>query len=75
VPPDFSVHQRSNGYFVQRSPATAEDSEEQCATVRDRAEPSVRDAPDTEQCLSGATPDCPVPLEDKASNGQKLPEP
>jgi hypothetical protein len=32
----------------------------------------VRGAPDSEQCLSGAAPDCPTPLEDKASNGQKL---
>jgi hypothetical protein len=40
--------------------------------VRDRAESLVRGAPDTTQCLSGAAPDCPVPLEDKASNGQKL---
>jgi hypothetical protein len=40
--------------------------------VRDRVEPPVRGAPDTEQCLSGAAPNCPVPLEDKASNGQKL---
>jgi hypothetical protein len=35
----------------------------------------VRGAPDSEQCLSGAAPDCPVPLEDKASNGQRLPNP
>jgi hypothetical protein len=75
VPPDCPVHQRSNDSFAQRSPAKAEDSEEQCATVRGRAEPPVRGAPDTEQCLSGAAPDCPVPLEDKASNGQKLPNP
>jgi hypothetical protein len=66
------VHQRSNDYFPQRLPVKAEDSEEQCATVRVRAEPPVRGAPDTEQCLSGAAPDCSVPLEDKASNGQKL---
>jgi hypothetical protein len=32
----------------------------------------IRGAPDTEQCLSGAAPDYPVLLEDKASNGQKL---
>jgi hypothetical protein len=36
------------------------------------SEPPVRGAPDTEQCLSDAAPDCAVPLEDKASNGQKL---
>jgi hypothetical protein len=35
----------------------------------------VRGAPDSEQCLSGAAPDCPMPLEDKASNSQKLPNP
>jgi hypothetical protein len=69
------VHQRSNGYFVQRSPAKAKDSEEQCATVRGRAEPHIRGAPDSKQCLSGAAPDCPVPLEDKASNGHKLQNP
>ena len=66
--PDCPVHQWGNRYFVQRSPAKAEDSDEQCATVRDRAEPPVRGAPDNEQCLS-------VPLKDKASNGQKLPNP
>jgi hypothetical protein len=43
-------------------------SEEQCA----QSQPPVRGAPETEQCLSSAAPDCPVPLEDKASNGQKL---
>jgi hypothetical protein len=67
--PDCLVHQRSNASFAQRSPAKAEDLEEQCATVRDRAEPPIRGAPDSEQYLFGATPDCPVPLEDKASNG------
>jgi hypothetical protein len=73
--PDCPVHQRSNDYFAQRSPAKAEDSDEQCAIVRDREEPPVRGAPNTAQCLSGAAPDCPVPLQDKASNGQKLPNP
>jgi hypothetical protein len=43
--------------------------------VRGRVRAQAGGAPDTEQCLSGATPDCPVPLEDKASNGQKLPNP
>jgi hypothetical protein len=28
-----------------------------------------------EQCMSGAAPDYPVPLEDKASNGPQLPNP
>jgi hypothetical protein len=35
----------------------------------------VRGAPDSEQCLFGAAPDCPVPLEDKASNGRQRPNP
>jgi hypothetical protein len=43
--------------------------------VRAESDPPVRGAPDTKQCLSGAASDCPVPLEDKASNGQKLPNP
>jgi hypothetical protein len=69
------VHQRSNGYFVQWSPAKAKEQRNSAQTVRGRAERRVRGAPDTEQCLSGAAPDCPVPLEDKASNGQMLPNP
>jgi hypothetical protein len=40
-----------------------------CAAESERR---VRGALNTEQCLSGAAPDCPVPLEDKASNGQEL---
>jgi hypothetical protein len=43
--------------------------------VRSESEPQVRGAPDTEQCMFGATPDSPVSLEDKASNGQKLQNP
>jgi hypothetical protein len=35
----------------------------------------VRGAPDSEQCMSGAAPDCPMPLEDKASNGRLRPNP
>jgi hypothetical protein len=73
--PDCPVHQRSNGSFAQRSTAKAEDSEEQCAIVHGRAEPPIRGAPDSEQCLSGAASDCPVPLEDKASNGRQRPNP
>jgi hypothetical protein len=62
--PYCPVHQRINGYFAQRSPAKAEDSDEQWATVRGRAEPPIRGASD-----------CTGPLEDKASNGQELPNP
>jgi hypothetical protein len=43
--------------------------------MRVESEPQVRGALDTEQCLSGAAPDCPVPLKDKASNDQKLQNP
>jgi hypothetical protein len=35
----------------------------------------ARGAPDSEQCMSGAAPDCPVPLEDKVSNGRLRPNP
>jgi hypothetical protein len=44
-------------------------------TVRTEVRAVVRGAPDSEQCLSGAAPDCSVPLKDKASNDQKLPNP
>jgi hypothetical protein len=69
------VHQRSNGSFVQWSTAKAEESELQCATVHGRAEPPVRGAPDNKQCMSGAAPYYPVPLEYKASNGRQCPNP
>jgi hypothetical protein len=75
VPPDYPVQQRSNDSFAQRSTAKAEESDEQWRTVRAELEPPVRGAPDTEQCLSGVAPNCPVPLEDKAFNGLKLPNP
>jgi hypothetical protein len=75
VSPDYPVHQRSNGYPAQRSTAKAWTQSYSARTVRAEVRAVVRDAPDNEQCLSGAAPDCPVPLEDKASNGQKLPNP
>jgi hypothetical protein len=68
VPPDCLVHQRSNGYFAQRSSTKAEVqsySEEQCA--QSQSSPS-----EAHRTLNSV---CPVPLEDKASNGQKLPNP
>jgi hypothetical protein len=56
------VHQQSNGYQrngrPQQTPAIA--------IVRAEVRAAVRGAPDSEQCVSGATPDCLVPLEDKA---------
>jgi hypothetical protein len=39
------------------------------------SERRVRGAPDSEHDLSGVAPDCPVPHEDKASNGQLLQNP
>jgi hypothetical protein len=44
-------------------------------TVRAKVRSVARGAPDSEQCLSDAAPDYPVPLEDKASNGQHRPNP
>jgi hypothetical protein len=73
--PDCLVWQWINNYFAQQSTAKARWSDEQWRTMRAESEPQVRGTPDTEQCLSSATPDCPVPLEDKASNGQKLQNP
>jgi hypothetical protein len=75
VPPICPVHQRSNDSFAQWSTPKAEESELQCATVHDRVQPPVRGAPNSEQYLSGAAPDSPVPLEDKASNSQQRPNP
>jgi hypothetical protein len=60
------VHQWSNGSFAQRSTAKDEESDEQCANSARQSRAAVRGAPDSEQYLSGAAPDCPVPLEDKA---------
>jgi hypothetical protein len=42
-------------------------ADEQCAQSQSRR---VRGALDSEQCLSGGTPDCSVPQEDKLSNGR-----
>jgi hypothetical protein len=75
VPPDCPVHWRSNGYPTQRSTATDTLHCYSVRTVHAEVRAVVRGAPDSEQCLAGAAPDCPVPLEDKASNGQKLPNP
>jgi hypothetical protein len=66
---------------AQRSTLT----DEQCSTVtRQKSEQKVRGAPDcpvwhwTVRCgtgLSGVALDCPVPHEDKASNGRPAPSP
>jgi hypothetical protein len=43
--------------------------------VRAEVRAAARGAPDSEQCMSGAAPDCLVPLEDKGSNGRQRPDP
>jgi hypothetical protein len=73
--PDYPVHQRTNGYPAQRSTAMDTLQRYSARTVRAEVRAVVRGAPDSEQCLSGGAPDCPVPLKDKASNGQKLQNP
>jgi hypothetical protein len=45
-------------------------SGEQCANSARQSRAAVRGASDSEQYLSGAAPDCPVPLEDKGSYGR-----
>jgi hypothetical protein len=44
-------------------------------TVRAEVRAAARGTPNSEQCLSGAASDCPVPLEDKGSNGRLRPNP
>jgi hypothetical protein len=66
VPPDCSVHQRSNG-----SSATIDCNGhlQKCYsawTVHAESEQPPKGAPDSEQGLTGAAPECPVPHEDKA---------
>jgi hypothetical protein len=66
------VHQRSNGYFMQRSTAKAEeqmDSAQQCTA---ESEHRVSGAQNNEQELSGGAPDCPMPQEDNDANSVLL---
>jgi hypothetical protein len=67
MPPDCPMHQRSNG-----SSATVDCNRhlQKCYSariVRAESEQPPEGAPDSEQSLSGAAPDCLVPHEDKAS--------
>jgi hypothetical protein len=75
VPLDCLVHRQSNGYLAQQSTAKAWTQSYSARTVRTEVRAVARGASDSEQCLSGAAPDCLVPLKDKASNSQKLPNP
>jgi hypothetical protein len=72
---DCPVHQRSNGSFTQRLTAKAEETELQCTNSARQSRAFVKGTPDSEQYPSGAAPDCPMPLEDKASNGRLRPNP
>jgi hypothetical protein len=54
--PDCPVCQRSNDYFAP----TVVCNRIECAIVRARVRAELDGASDTEQCLSGAPPDCPV---------------
>jgi hypothetical protein len=69
---DCPVHQRSNGYFAHSSTAKAEEQRNSAQQCTAESERRVRGALDSEQCLSGVAPDCPVPPEDIASNGRQL---
>jgi hypothetical protein len=75
VPPDCPVHQAEQRLPVQRSTTTDTCKRYSARTVRAEVRAAARGAPDSAQYLSGAAPDCPVPLEDKASNGRLRPNP
>jgi hypothetical protein len=68
VPPDRPVHQAEQRLPAQRSTATDTCERYSAHTVHAEVRAAVRGAPDSEQCLSGAALDCPVPQEDKSSN-------
>jgi hypothetical protein len=68
VPPDYPVHQRSNDYLR----ATVDSNE---CTVQHSVAAEVRSEGQRGIGLSGVAPDCPVPHEDKASNGRPAPSP
>jgi hypothetical protein len=51
---------------VQRSTTTDTYERYSARTVRAEVRAAARGAPDSEQYLFDAAPDCPVPLEDKA---------
>jgi hypothetical protein len=59
-----TVRCASGATTTSRQRSSAERIE--CATVRARVRAEPGGAPDTEQCLSGAPPDCPVPQKTEA---------
>jgi hypothetical protein len=66
MPQDCLVHQWSNGYQRNGRLQTDTCKRYSARTVRAEVRAAARGAPDSEQYLAGAAPDCPVPLEDKA---------
>jgi hypothetical protein len=63
---DCLVHQAKQRLPAQRSTATDTCQRYSARTVHAEVRAAARGAPDSEQYLSGAAPDCLVPLEDKA---------
>jgi hypothetical protein len=59
-----TVRCASGATTTSRQRSSAEHIE--CATVRARVRAETDGAPDSEQCLSGAPPDCPVPQKTEA---------
>jgi hypothetical protein len=68
VPPDCPVHQRSKGYPGQQSTAT----DTYNATVHEQCAQKSEQSSEAHRTVNSV---CPVPLDDKASNSQKLPNP
>jgi hypothetical protein len=64
--PECPVCQRSNGWEAQRSTPTVACKREQCADSSRRVRAAPKGAPDNEQYLSSAAPDCPVHQEVRA---------
>jgi hypothetical protein len=75
VPPDCPVHHEEQRLSTQRSTATDTCKCYSALIVRAEVRAAARGAPDSAQYLSDAAPDCPVPLEDKVSNGRLRPNP
>jgi hypothetical protein len=69
------VCQRSNSYRAQRSTPTVACKREQCADSSRRVRAAPEGAPDSEQCMSGAAPDCSVPPRSQSSNGRNCQNP
>jgi hypothetical protein len=73
--PDCPVGQRSNDYRAQQSTPTVTCKREQCADNLLRVRAAPKSAPDSEQCMSGAAPNYPVPPRCQSSNGRNRQNP